>query len=389
MNIVALRSSSTANRTDGSLFSRLQSCWAPCLLGILAASCVGCSSTREPYAHIRYFRWLETTPSRPVAVSLTGIRSDKDMLTLDEVAKGRLSSKYWFSKVADKPRSGGYQLELDCNMRTTDGTAVADISCVLWALGENNSRTCVAAGRAVQTAKGRFLRDAKWLKQRAFEKAINAILRTLAEEKPEQIVEQVTRRESGPHTVAPFDFRLCGNASEFGLGMAGTFVSNALTSSQWAQVLAPREFGALMKEINFAKSDTAQQRSRKLSAALKTADTLLFGTASEHGDCMEIDVRMVDVATGAVVGAYHGGSYRQEQLQSTCNTLINRLTALKLRPHSPYITLAVSEALRRYGDCDGAQRFLEVSLRAILPKDDWHDAIVNTHLAVLAQACQE
>ncbi|NQT18110.1 MAG: hypothetical protein HQ592_00285 [Planctomycetes bacterium] len=63
--------------------------------------------------------------------------------------------------------------------------------------------------------------------------------------------------------------------------------------------------------------------------------------------------------------------------------------ALKLRPHSPYITLAVSEALRRYGDCDGAQRFLEVSLRAILPKDDWHDAIVNTHLAVLAQACQE
>lgn len=85
-------------------------------------------------------------------------------------------------------------------------------------------------------------------------------------------------------------------------------------------------------------TDTAEQRSKKLGERLRGANMLVFGTVAAHSGCWELDVRLVEVASGAIAHACHGGCYRLEQLPSACNSIVNRLSGQPFRivgPASP------------------------------------------------------
>ncbi|MFP4055979.1 MAG: CsgG/HfaB family protein [Candidatus Brocadiia bacterium] len=300
----------------------------------------GCSGPRAEHERTTYYRWLETIPSRYLALTIRGVRSQDDLARFREVARDRFAATYWFREIGTEPRPGGFHLVFDCAVRLCRGSEYAAEANVAWTLtrlseGNPGARECIAAGDVCGVASERYGPHPAWLKKQAFRSVVDAIVRALARKRPLVPVEPVVARPPTGKTVAPFNFQLCGEAFEHGLGMADSHVSDALTSSRWVDVIPRQDLAVVLQEISFETSDTAEKRSRRVGEKIKGADMLLFGTVAEHSGCHEIDVRLVDVATGAIVRACHGGCYRPEQLHSTCNRIVNRLTARPLRPVAP------------------------------------------------------
>jgi TolB-like protein len=312
--------------------------------GLLALACLaGCCPPPAREAHSTYFRWLETIPSRFLAVSVRS--APTDAAAFEQAVRERFATPHWFREIGREPRVGGYHLELDCQCWTGGGglCAHADVAWVLsWVAGGNpGGRVCVASGSVAETAEQAFSRDARWLREQAFRRVVDRILRTLAEQRPVDPHEAVLRRASTGKTVAELRFALCGGAFERGLGMAYPRVSNALAESGWVKVVARSDLETLLKELRLGETELVEE-AKRLKEALKGADILLVGTVSEHAGCEEIDVRLVDVSTGAVLRACHGGCYRRDQLPWTCNRLVNRLTARGLDPGSGRPRIAVT-----------------------------------------------
>jgi curli biogenesis system outer membrane secretion channel CsgG len=307
-----------------------------------------------------YYRWLETIPSRPIFFQVTVVDSEENQLAYERIVRERLAPMGWFSEVAAEPRLGGCSLELQCSLKTFSGsgvrsTAQAHVNWVLSRLGERdmNERQCIAAGDFRRVKDQRYCADMDWLKREAFAEAVDGILHSLAVEQPSRPVARVVERKPLDKNVAPFSFRLCGSASNNGLGMAYTYISDSLGAGRWVKMLAGREMDVLMKEIRIAESDTSEERMKKVGQALAGADMLLLGTASEHGGCLEIDARLVDVSTGTIVDAAHGGCYRKEQVQSTCASMANHLSEQPLRePGNAWPRIAVAIVTNRSPDAE-------------------------------------
>ncbi|MFW6119060.1 MAG: CsgG/HfaB family protein [Planctomycetota bacterium] len=296
----------------------------------------GCVAPLTEANQSTYYQWLQTIPPRPLWLTIESRLPEQQSAWLYRAARNRLEVTSWFSEIDASPRPGGYHLRLDCRFRNGTGqggthTVQAEVS---WVLGRRNRRgeSVTAAGRIRQVASQQYGRDYNWLRREAFRQVIEGIIRSLSEQMPLERVRPIKEVSPLGLTVAPFTFEARGQAFQHGLGMAGTYVSNGLAASHWMEVLAPRNLDILLKEFNFARSDTSEQRHKKLTRMLQGADLMLFGTVAEHSRCMEIDVRLVDVSTGAIVKAVHGGVYRPGQIQSACNALVNHLTGGGLKP---------------------------------------------------------